>query len=219
MPVRTVLIALRSFFPSDPKGAVGALDSPDEVRKQLAKRSPKFKCHLCKETNLALLQRHTSDAADEDSDDDNDGGDDRSDHKDSGNHDGDDNSNDDDSECQDDTKSDTKHSSTGISTNGDALSTDVTPHSDTRDVDHKADTKHDDDDSLRRRLNTPQLSRERSAAIQSFVAQQGLQFENAMKASRREMCLSIWTVLLAAAVAILLFRKFAYRNPFDDPNV
>ncbi len=45
--VRTMLEAIISFFPSEGKGAIGALDWPDEDRRRLAKESHKFVCDLC----------------------------------------------------------------------------------------------------------------------------------------------------------------------------
>lgn len=49
--IRTVLIALRTFFPTDPKGAVGSLECPDSERKRLAKKSREWKCPMCKKCN------------------------------------------------------------------------------------------------------------------------------------------------------------------------
>ncbi|GAA6060147.1 hypothetical protein JCM10212_001444 [Sporobolomyces blumeae] len=45
--VRTALLALISFFESDPKGAVGSLDAPPDERKRLAAASHHFKCSTC----------------------------------------------------------------------------------------------------------------------------------------------------------------------------
>ncbi|GAA5903865.1 ubiquitin-conjugating enzyme E2 [Sporobolomyces salmoneus] len=45
--VRTALLALISFFESDPKGAVGSLSAPPEERKRLATASQRFKCSTC----------------------------------------------------------------------------------------------------------------------------------------------------------------------------
>ncbi|GAA6013127.1 hypothetical protein JCM11491_005189 [Sporobolomyces phaffii] len=45
--VRTALLALISFFESDPKGAVGSLNAPPEERKRLADASQHFKCSTC----------------------------------------------------------------------------------------------------------------------------------------------------------------------------
>ncbi|GAA5877406.1 hypothetical protein JCM16303_003319 [Sporobolomyces ruberrimus] len=45
--VRTALLALISFFESDPKGAVGSLNAPPEERKRLANSSQHFKCTTC----------------------------------------------------------------------------------------------------------------------------------------------------------------------------
>lgn len=45
--VRTALVALRSFMETDPRGQLGGLDAPDEVRRRLAKESKAFRCHAC----------------------------------------------------------------------------------------------------------------------------------------------------------------------------
>ncbi|CEQ39773.1 SPOSA6832_01316, partial [Sporobolomyces salmonicolor] len=45
--VRTALLALRAFFPTDPKGAVGSLDASPEERKRLALASQSYKCTKC----------------------------------------------------------------------------------------------------------------------------------------------------------------------------
>ncbi|GAA5912737.1 hypothetical protein JCM5296_006555 [Sporobolomyces johnsonii] len=45
--VRTALLALRAFFTTDPKGAVGSLDAPPEERKRLALASQSYKCTKC----------------------------------------------------------------------------------------------------------------------------------------------------------------------------
>ncbi|GAA5932626.1 uncharacterized protein JCM15063_002158 [Sporobolomyces koalae] len=45
--VRTALLALISFFESDPKGAVGSLNAPPDERKRLANASHHYKCSTC----------------------------------------------------------------------------------------------------------------------------------------------------------------------------
>lgn len=48
--------ALRSFFPSNPEGAVGSLNYPSEIRKKIAEtESRDWKCMVCGKTNFELL--------------------------------------------------------------------------------------------------------------------------------------------------------------------
>jgi ubiquitin-protein ligase len=54
--IRTMLEALRSFFPSPPEGAVGALDWPVDVRKELAQESITWQCPVCKKKNMEILE-------------------------------------------------------------------------------------------------------------------------------------------------------------------
>mgnify|MGYP000145869393 CR=1 FL=1 len=50
-PVRTVLLALSTFFPTDPKGAIGSLDYPKDERVKLAHASGIWSCPDCKKRN------------------------------------------------------------------------------------------------------------------------------------------------------------------------
>eukprot|EP01006_Ploeotia_vitrea_P017951 TRINITY_DN49195_c0_g1_i1.p1 TRINITY_DN49195_c0_g1~~TRINITY_DN49195_c0_g1_i1.p1 ORF type:complete len:286 (+),score=111.72 TRINITY_DN49195_c0_g1_i1:153-1010(+) len=45
--IRTALVALRAFFPTAPKGAIGSLDMPKDQRRKLALKSQQFKCKIC----------------------------------------------------------------------------------------------------------------------------------------------------------------------------
>lgn len=45
--VRTILLALRDHFTVEDKAAIGYLDYPSESRKELARKSTKWKCKSC----------------------------------------------------------------------------------------------------------------------------------------------------------------------------
>jgi len=49
--IRTVLIALSAFFPTEANGAVGSLDLPKSDRLRLAVKSRSWKCELCQKCN------------------------------------------------------------------------------------------------------------------------------------------------------------------------
>jgi len=49
--IRTVLIALSAFFPTEANGAVGSLDLPKADRMRLAVKSRSWKCELCQKCN------------------------------------------------------------------------------------------------------------------------------------------------------------------------
>jgi len=54
--IRTILEALRSFFPTPAEGALGSLDWPARVRKQIAKEETgKWHCSVCNATNDEIL--------------------------------------------------------------------------------------------------------------------------------------------------------------------
>lgn len=53
--VRTIMEALRSFFPTPAEGAIGGLDWPVEMRKSLAKDSLEWECPVCKQMNKDIL--------------------------------------------------------------------------------------------------------------------------------------------------------------------
>ncbi|KJE97921.1 ubiquitin-conjugating enzyme E2 [Capsaspora owczarzaki ATCC 30864] len=53
--IRTVLLAIISFMPTEGKGAIGALDVAATVRQELAKQSVHFKCPVCQKCNRDLL--------------------------------------------------------------------------------------------------------------------------------------------------------------------
>lgn len=54
--IRTILEALRSFFPTPPDGAVGALDWPPHVRRKIAaEETADWRCDVCKATNAEIL--------------------------------------------------------------------------------------------------------------------------------------------------------------------
>eukprot|EP00397_Hematodinium_sp_SG-2012_P029972 GEMP01031706.1.p1 GENE.GEMP01031706.1~~GEMP01031706.1.p1 ORF type:complete len:368 (+),score=66.57 GEMP01031706.1:126-1229(+) len=54
--IRTILEALRSFFPTPPEGAVGGLDWPPHVRRQIAaEETAQWRCEVCKATNAEIL--------------------------------------------------------------------------------------------------------------------------------------------------------------------
>ncbi|KAF0979152.1 hypothetical protein FDP41_001495 [Naegleria fowleri] len=52
--IRTVLIALQGFFPTEAKG-IGSIEYPSNVRKRLAIQSRKWKCDICKTINEEVL--------------------------------------------------------------------------------------------------------------------------------------------------------------------
>jgi ubiquitin-conjugating enzyme E2 J1 len=53
--IRTMMEALRSFFPTPGDGAVGALDWPSNVRKKIAGESGEWVCETCKIPNSQIL--------------------------------------------------------------------------------------------------------------------------------------------------------------------
>uniref|UniRef100_A0A7S0DPL5 UBC core domain-containing protein n=1 Tax=Amorphochlora amoebiformis TaxID=1561963 RepID=A0A7S0DPL5_9EUKA len=52
--IRAALTALIAFMPSPPNGAIGSLDYSNEERVRLARKSPYFRCPICKMTNQEL---------------------------------------------------------------------------------------------------------------------------------------------------------------------
>lgn len=64
--IRTMMEALRSHFPMPSEGAIGALDWPSDLRKQLAKESLDFVCPPSTSPNRDLLPELTIDEARED---------------------------------------------------------------------------------------------------------------------------------------------------------
>lgn len=53
--IRTIMEALRSFFPTPGEGAIGALDWPPDLRKKLAEESLGWTCEICKKRNDEIL--------------------------------------------------------------------------------------------------------------------------------------------------------------------
>ncbi|KAF9363766.1 hypothetical protein BGX34_003373 [Mortierella sp. NVP85] len=53
--IRTVLVAVRGFLPTQSKGAIGGLDTSVEARKALAIRSKTWVCSTCCEANVTIL--------------------------------------------------------------------------------------------------------------------------------------------------------------------
>ena len=53
--VRTVLLAMIGFMPTDGVGAIGSLDCPPQERKRLAKRSLEWTCSQCGVPNGSIL--------------------------------------------------------------------------------------------------------------------------------------------------------------------
>jgi hypothetical protein len=53
--IRTIMEALRSFFPTPGEGAIGALDWPVDVRKRLAIESQEWTCEVCQKRNDDIL--------------------------------------------------------------------------------------------------------------------------------------------------------------------
>lgn len=53
--VRTALLALIGFMPTQGEGAIGSLDYTSEERKALAKRSLTYTCPTCKIDNAIVL--------------------------------------------------------------------------------------------------------------------------------------------------------------------
>ncbi|KAI8336575.1 ubiquitin-conjugating enzyme/RWD-like protein [Chlamydoabsidia padenii] len=49
--IRTVLLAVMGFFPTNAQGAIGGLDYPKEERQKLAKQSKAWKCPVCQVKN------------------------------------------------------------------------------------------------------------------------------------------------------------------------
>ncbi|KAL1995140.1 hypothetical protein VTN49DRAFT_1327 [Thermomyces lanuginosus] len=55
--IRTALVAIRSFMDGDPKGQIGGVDAPDEVRRMLAQKSREWRCECLQgKTNAEALQ-------------------------------------------------------------------------------------------------------------------------------------------------------------------
>lgn len=61
--VRTALVALIGFFPTEGKGAIGALDYPDAERQKLARASLAWSCPHCHSHNATALPPRPDDAA------------------------------------------------------------------------------------------------------------------------------------------------------------
>lgn len=61
--VRTALVALIGFFPTEGKGAIGALDYPDKERQKLARASLAWSCAQCHSHNATALPPRPDDAA------------------------------------------------------------------------------------------------------------------------------------------------------------
>ena len=64
--IRTIMEALRSFFPTPGDGAIGAIDWPPEMRKKLAVESLEWTCNICAKRNdeiLTFFQEHPETAA------------------------------------------------------------------------------------------------------------------------------------------------------------
>ena len=53
--VRTVLLAMIGFMPTEGVGAIGSLDCPPEERKRLARRSHEWTCSQCGVPNKTIL--------------------------------------------------------------------------------------------------------------------------------------------------------------------
>ena len=53
--VRTVLLAMIGFMPTEGVGAIGSLDCPPEERKRLARRSHEWTCSQCGVPNQSIL--------------------------------------------------------------------------------------------------------------------------------------------------------------------
>ncbi|KAL9534381.1 Ubiquitin-conjugating enzyme E2 [Sphaerulina musiva] len=53
--IRTALVAIRSFMDTEAKGQVGGMEASAEVRKRLARQSPKAKCATCGKTNEEIM--------------------------------------------------------------------------------------------------------------------------------------------------------------------
>jgi ubiquitin-conjugating enzyme E2 J1 len=53
--IRTMMEALRSFFPTPGDGAIGALDWPVDIRKNLALESRSWTCEICSKRNDEIL--------------------------------------------------------------------------------------------------------------------------------------------------------------------
>ncbi|KAF9317813.1 hypothetical protein BG003_000279 [Podila horticola] len=53
--IRTVLVAVMGFLPTESKGAIGGLDTSVEARKALAVRSKAWKCQVCQQNNVEIL--------------------------------------------------------------------------------------------------------------------------------------------------------------------
>ena len=64
-PVRTALLALIGFMPTQGEGAIGSLDYSSDERKILAKRSLSFTCPTCKIDNATVLPMLTEKSSQE----------------------------------------------------------------------------------------------------------------------------------------------------------
>jgi ubiquitin-conjugating enzyme E2 J1 len=61
--VRTALVALIGFFPTEGQGAIGALDYPDKERIKLARASLAWSCDKCHSHNATALPPRPDDTA------------------------------------------------------------------------------------------------------------------------------------------------------------
>jgi hypothetical protein len=64
LAVRTALVALIGFFPTEGQGAIGALDFPDHERVKLARASTTWSCDKCGSHNATALPPRPADDAD-----------------------------------------------------------------------------------------------------------------------------------------------------------
>jgi ubiquitin-conjugating enzyme E2 J1 len=55
--IRTIMEALRSFFPTPGDGAIGALDYPPDLRMKLAGESGEWGCEICGRKNSEILPK------------------------------------------------------------------------------------------------------------------------------------------------------------------
>ncbi|KAI9275572.1 ubiquitin-conjugating enzyme/RWD-like protein [Phascolomyces articulosus] len=53
--IRTVILAVMGFFPTEARGAIGGLDYTKEERRKFAKKSNTWKCSVCEQRNDELL--------------------------------------------------------------------------------------------------------------------------------------------------------------------
>lgn len=59
LAVRTVLLAMIGFMPTEGVGAIGSLDCPPEERKRMARRSRDWTCTQCQIPNRNILPSMT----------------------------------------------------------------------------------------------------------------------------------------------------------------